>query len=148
MTQKSLVDGGNYSSVHVSLGNGYGSTYRRRYTTVNVNVGSAITYADSASGSSFTINVAGIYSCTMCENYPNQGQFGIHRNEVNQPVSITAPNRLAASHTIPGIGVQAARESSCSWTGPLEVGDIIYPSGDGTTPTNSASSIFTITKIA
>lgn len=50
--------------VTVHTGNGYGSTNTRirRFTTTLTAVGTAITYADSASlGGSFTINEAGLY---------------------------------------------------------------------------------------
>ena len=51
--------------VYVNSGNGLGSvnTYVRRFTTTVRNVGTAITYADSATlGASFTINETGFYS--------------------------------------------------------------------------------------
>ena len=148
MTQKALIDGGLYSSVHVSVGNGYGSTYSRRYTTIVTNVGTAITYADSASGSTFTVNVDGIYSCSMCEMYPTQGAFGISKNEINPADgALTVANRLAIAHTPTGVAVHASRLSTCSWTGPLVAGDIIRPLGDGTTPTNSNLQMFNITKV-
>ncbi|HAK62682.1 MAG TPA: hypothetical protein DCO82_05500, partial [Alphaproteobacteria bacterium] len=89
-------------TVVVTTGNGYGSTNTkiRRYSAVQVNTGTAITYADSAAnGASFTINETGIYAMTALDLIASGAlQFGISRNSSQLTTavdSITAADRLA-----------------------------------------------------
>lgn len=60
------------SRVILNTANGYGSTNTaiRRFTNVEVNTGSDITYADSATlGASFTINTTGLYSISYADSF-------------------------------------------------------------------------------
>lgn len=72
--------------VWVHTGNGFSSTNtkHRRYTTAKTNVGTAITYADSATnGATFTINESGDYQMIMCDRNATAGRdvyFGIAVN--------------------------------------------------------------------
>jgi hypothetical protein len=90
--------------VYVTTGNGYGSTNTKieRFSVTQRNVGTAITYADSASlGASFTINSAGIYaveySCTVTGG-SQYGGISVNSNQLTTGVaSISASNRVAAA---------------------------------------------------
>ena len=72
------------SQVWVQNGNGYGSssTTVRRFVTTNINTGSDITYADSATlGGTFTINTAGLYMINYSDAANNgQANIGITQN--------------------------------------------------------------------
>ena len=60
------------SYVRLNTANGYGSTNTmvRRFTNIVNNVGTDITYADSATlGGTFTINTAGVYSVSYSDQY-------------------------------------------------------------------------------
>jgi hypothetical protein len=64
------------SEVMVDTGNGFGSgnTKVRRFANVDINVGSDITYADSATdGASFTINTNGIYTISYTDYRGDSG---------------------------------------------------------------------------
>jgi len=64
---RALVSNSVRQMVRVDTANGYGSTNTKiaRFTNIITNLGSDITYADSATlGGSFTINVDGVYSVT------------------------------------------------------------------------------------
>jgi hypothetical protein len=82
------------SAVHVTLANGYGSTNTaiRRFTTVNVNTGSDITYADSATlGASFTINNDGWYTVNYFGTMNTTNAFfGVSLNSTQLNISIAA----------------------------------------------------------
>lgn len=57
--------------VYLSGGNGHGSTNTaiRRFTTAQVNTGTDMTYADSATaGMSVTINTSGVYAISYCDS--------------------------------------------------------------------------------
>lgn len=79
------ADVGNHC-VWVHTGNGFGSTNtkHRRYTTTKTNVGTAITYADSATnGATFTINESGDYQMILCDRNTTASRdvyFGIAVN--------------------------------------------------------------------
>lgn len=78
--------------VTVYTGNGFGSTNTliRRFTTTKRNVGTAITYADSATlGASFTIVEAGLYAISYTDSSIN-AQHGIS-------VNTTAPTTIIGS---------------------------------------------------
>lgn len=133
------------NSVIVHSGNGYGSTNTkiRRFTTVGENLGSSITYADSATdGASFTINQTGVYAMY----YQDKGQdvHAITRNAngtLNPPLSNTS-QILAASSTT-GTGVKSiARVSK------LNPGDIIMAHTNGISVETDASVLFSIRRLS
>lgn len=73
----------NQSCVRVYTANGYGSssTKIRRFTTVSINQGTDITYADSATlGGSFTVNANGIYSISYADDFSAGEHMGISLN--------------------------------------------------------------------
>ncbi len=90
------------SKVRVTSGNGHGSTNTkiRRFNTTEVNTGSAITYADSATnGGSFTINTTGLYFISYTDSGTDGGQInvGASRNSAQLTTdveSITYTDRL------------------------------------------------------
>ena len=94
------------SIVKVATPNGHGSTNTciRRYSNTEVNLGSAITYADSATlGGSFTINEAGLYfvSTTDVRGAADSAiGFSVNSNQLTTSIySITAAHRVCASDT-------------------------------------------------
>lgn len=90
------------SEIFLNTGNGYGSTNTaiRRFTNVVRNVGSSMTYADSAGdGMSVTINKAGLYIFTANDELASP--IGISKNSAQLTTSIasiTTADRLAISY--------------------------------------------------
>lgn len=87
--------------VIVHTGNGYGSTNtkRRRYSTIFKNVGTSITYSDSATlGASFTINIDGTYYVKRKDSSSTTFQMGVALNPtsgtVAYPSGLTFDQRL------------------------------------------------------
>lgn len=139
------------SEVWLYLANGYGSTNNviRRFTTTGLNVGTAVTYADSATnGATFTINEDGIYGIYYSDCFSASLFFGISNNS-NQLTTgittITATNIVAMTELTAGnAGTSVTAILS------LKVGDVIRPHTDGNqaSGTSTFSQIFRITKIA
>ena len=139
------------SRIHVTTYNGYGSTNNKipRFSTVAETVGSAATYADSATlGASFTINDDGVYSITYHVMANSATWFGVSLNSTQLTTvlnSITAADRLVASNT-PALNVV----SQVGVTRQLASGDVIRPHTYGSTFNNnggSASNEFTIERV-
>ena len=135
--------------VRLHTGNGFGSTNTkiRRFTTAVTNTGTAITYSDSASnGAAFTINEAGIYSVSYCDNFNSAGeQIGVSLNSSQLTTNIsgiTEADRLG--YTVSGADVS----NNYSWTGRLAAGDVIraHTTG-GTVGSVQAAVNFTITQL-
>lgn len=97
------LEGVGNHSVIVHTGNGRGSTNTciRRFTTAMVNVGTAITYADSATlGATFTINEPGLYAVQARDVLVNGGVLGISRNSSQLTTaidSIAVADRLSCA---------------------------------------------------
>ena len=71
------------SYVRLNTANGYGSTNTviRRFTNIVNNVGTDITYADSATlGNTFTINANGVYSVSFSDQLSAAGWIGVSIN--------------------------------------------------------------------
>jgi hypothetical protein len=139
------------NSIVVNTGNGSGSTNTviRRFSTTQLSVGTAITYADSAAaGASFTITEDGIYAMTYQDlSVGGSSTLGISINSsqlTTSIVSITAANRLAMTRdpgaSLPGVLTCVER---------LVPGDVIRPHGDGAASLNSTANYvkFSIRKI-
>lgn len=115
------------SRVEVNTYNGYGSTNTviMRFSTVAVNSGSDITYADSATlGNSFTINTNGIYSFTLVGG--NNIAVGLSKNSAQLTTSITTITgtaRLASN--------VSSSNASASYTGYFLAGDVVRAHLDG-----------------
>lgn len=112
------------SEVFVDGGNGFGSTgnHARRYSNIDVNVGTDITYTDdSVNGGYFTINTNGLYSISTSDwrNDGNYDDFGISVNAT--PSSPIPTSNLGLCNT----AVQSYDQSSCSATVYLNAGDVL-----------------------
>lgn len=109
------VSGAGRHEVVLRTGNGRGSTNTRirRFTTSVVNVGTAITYADSATlGATFTINEHGAYSIIYQDDLNNGSSSGISKNssQLTTPInSISSSDVLAFafSASVPIVPISA-----------------------------------------
>ncbi len=140
-------------AVTVTTGNGHGSTNNkiRRWTTTESNVGSAITYADSAAnGGSFTIaaGYGGLYEVYYSEDKSSGGcYFGIsvNSNQLTTTIyDITAAHRKAMAYQI-----QAGSNMALTRVLRLAAGDVVRAHTDGTpNDADVADSVFSIRRIA
>lgn len=115
------------SELRLNTGNGFGSTNTviRRFANVVQNIGSDITYTDSAAnGASFTINTNGVYAITYTEE-GNTGSpiFGISLNSASLTTDINAI-AIGEILTISNVGNGNGRACS-SWTGLLSATDVV-----------------------
>jgi hypothetical protein len=91
------------SYVRLNTANGYGSTNTkiRRFTTTVNNVGTDITYADSATlGGTFTINTNGVYSVSYCDQFTSTNDIGVSIDSTQLTTNIlqiTVTNILTAN---------------------------------------------------
>lgn len=139
------------SEVHVQGSTGYGSTntYVLRFTNTIKNIGSAITYADSATlGGSFTINETGVYSISFSMgDTANSFTVGISLNASSGATQITS---LATNQILATAGAIGGYVGLASVTANLNAGDIIRAQtnyqGNGTV--NSSAVRFVITKVS
>lgn len=136
------------SMVRVNTANGYGSTNTviRRFSTIVVNQGSDITYADSATlGASFTINTDGVYAINYTDFFSATGDLGISLNSTQLTTaigSITAADRLADATTS-----AANARANAPITLYLPAGSVIRPHTGGAGG-GGANSQFTITRVS
>jgi hypothetical protein len=121
------------SEVRVLGVSGYGSsgTTTRRFTTVNTNTGSAITYAsDATNGDTFTINQDGIYAINYGDQFNAGANFGI---TLNSSSTSTATSSLAQSEVLAYAVESTANDCRpVSWTGFLPAGSVIRAQTSGT----------------
>ena len=93
------------SYVRLNTANGYGSTNNkiRRFTNIVNNVGTDITYADSATlGGTFTINTTGVYSVSYSDQFTTAVTMGISIDSTQLTTGITSiavSNILSAGAT-------------------------------------------------
>jgi hypothetical protein len=107
--------------VMVSVGNGHGSSYQgiRRFTTTNLNVGTAITYADSATqGASFTINEEGLYAIQSSDiagvAYSAGASVNASAGDCNVAIqAVAAANILFVEYTVAGGAQGISLEGAC-----------------------------------
>lgn len=135
--------------IRLNTGNGHGSinTRIRRFSTVVLNTGIGITYADSATGgASFTCTESGVYAFCYSDCYNTASLFGLSLNTSQQATnisSITAADRLA-------ITTNQATDSPgfVSITLPLIVGDIVRPHTSGSSESTVPALVsFTVQRI-
>lgn len=113
-------------SVYTGFGFGSTNTFIRRFTTILTAVGTAITYADSATdGGSFTINEAGLYEIYYSDQTNVTCAFGVSVNSSQLTTNIrtiTTANRASVTEagTTTGGGI-----GSCTRTLRLAVGDVL-----------------------
>lgn len=137
-------------AVVVHTGNASGSTNTAimRYTTAMTNVGTAITYADSATlGATFTINDTGMYSIMMQQtsNLVN-GAFGVSRNSAQLTTDVVSINQ--ADRLLLARAGDTNDIFNLSIVERLIAGDVIRPHGSVTyTAHNQATSRLSIRKV-
>jgi hypothetical protein len=135
--------------VQLQDGNGHGSTNNkiRRFSSIVFNVGTDITYADSATlGASFTINTTGVYTIDYSDFSTFSAFYtGISKNSTQLTTSIltiTASTKTAAAYR-----GTAAEGLYISTTNIFTAGDVIRPHTDGQ-PNGTTLPTFRITRIA
>ncbi len=143
---------GNHEVV-VHTGNGHGSTNTkvRRFTTTLTNVGTAITYADSAAnGASFTINEAGLYAIFYSDRRTDAGCYvgaSVNSAELTTVIAtIAVANRIMVT--------RASESTVDNDTGAvsrvirLAVNDVVRPHTDGSLDDTTPRDTFAIIKVA
>jgi hypothetical protein len=137
--------------VVVDSGNGFGSTNTkvRRFSNIRKQLGSDITYADSATaGGSFTINTPGVYAIAFSDKYgAGACELGI---TVNGTALTTSPSGTTYAQGIRAHSYSAtsAFVGQCTVTLNLSAGDVVRAMGDGNNNGTTPQTMFTITKIS
>lgn len=129
-----------------AAGHGSNNSDIRRYTATQINVGTAITYADSAAnGGSFTINEYGIYLWSVSDGQGTGSVYigaSINSNQLTTQIpSITAANILGYQTTT------ATYSNSASGFFIGLPGDVVRSHDDGAATNTAANSKFSIMKI-
>ena len=120
------------SYIRVNTANGYGSTNTkiRRFTNIVNNVGTDITYADSATlGGTFTINANGVYSVSYSDQFTAVNRFGLSINSTQLTSNIETINvvNVLCAGTTPAIN-----QGECaSATFYATVSDVVRAHTDG-----------------
>jgi hypothetical protein len=135
--------------VVVNTGAGLGSTNTaiRRFTTLQSSVGTAITYASSATlGDTFTINEIGIYAISYTDNETTGAGYGISVNSNQLSTSaanITATTRVGFGRSVSGSAVCVTAVVK------LGVGDVVraHSTAASTFNISAADNYFRIKKI-
>ena len=138
------------SSVRVSSANGYGSTNTkiRRFTNTQQNVGSDITYADSATlGALFTINANGNYAISYTDSFSVAGSAGISLNTTQPTISIFSISE--ATRLCADTSATTDYISNCGTVAYLTAGSVIRPHTDGVAAGSiPAATSFTICRVS
>lgn len=132
--------------VTVNTGNGYGSTKTkfRRFSVTAQNVGSSITYSDSATdGASFTINDTGIYA--MYYQDTSQDIHGITRN---YSAGTSSPSAVAAADTMAVSSTTGSAVKSVSRVAKLTAGDVIRAHSNAVSTDTTDDVQFSIIRVA
>lgn len=135
----SISVGNHVVTVHTGSTMGSTNTQVRRFTTILTNVGTAITYADSATnGASFTINEDGLYSIAYND-----------RNNGNSQISATLNS---ATYTIASNLVGSATDTTSSSYNSagvvrLSQGDIVRPTNASPVSGSGLEVYFSIRKV-
>ena len=139
-------------SVIVNTGNGHGSTNTkiRRFTTTLGSVGTAITYAGSATlGDSFTINESGLYAITYSDSDAAGCYIGLSLNSTALSDDIYYFLNDAFCLARAGFPVVGANAIGCvSVVTRISAGGVVRPHNGTATPTGTTGlSSFTIRKV-
>lgn len=146
--EKAIILGTINSTIrlHTDNGVGSGSTAIRRFTTTVLNVGTAISFVDSAEfAATFTINEVGLYTISYTFNWDGAQIGGVSLNSselTTNLTSIATADLLIWSQT--GGTNQGA---SSTWTGVLQVGDIVRAHSSTSDVGGGNPTVFTIAKI-
>jgi len=138
------------SEVTVDTGNGYGSTNTRlrRYSNIRKNIGSDITYADSATlGASFTINTAGIYAITASD-WDGVGDINLSICVNDSIPSSAGPPTYAQGARVFQRDNSSGGSVSLGWTGNLNVGDVVTTHAVSQMTGSDYQTSFTIVKVS
>ncbi len=140
------------SEVYVESGNGHGAvnTKIRRWSNIRKQVGSGITYADSANdGGSFTINEPGVYSVGSVEgNTSTDYFFGISVNSSTLTTAIESVSYANGKRALNYDSIPTGN-STITWTGRLAVGDVVREHNGGNLPNRTdARTMFWIVKVS
>ena len=115
------------SQIIVNSGNGVGATNTvvRRFSTTELTMGSAITYADSAAnGGTFTINEDGIYAMEFVD--VRSGATMVMGMSLNSNQLTTSPHLITAAHRLAICTTPAADQyGHVSSTRFLQAGDVV-----------------------
>ena len=135
------------SYVRLNTQNGYGSTNTkiRRFTNIVDNVGTDITYADSATlGGTFTINANGVYSVSYGDAFSASANMGISINSTQLTTSIdsVAVTNVLSIATILSVSYGVV----CSATFYAAAASVIRAHTDGTAGTTTKAN-FTIARV-
>lgn len=138
--------GNNVVTVHTGNGHGSINTKIRRYTTVLENLGSVITYADSATlGASFTVNEPGLYEVFMAERGSSVGDAGASLSSAELTTDIGSINIATRIFVISynAGAIPITRTIRCI------AGDVIRPHTNAAVNIGTTSaSMFSVRKIA
>lgn len=134
-------------------GNGYGSTNTkvRRWTNSRVASGSCYTYADSATlGGSWTINTQGIYSITYSDTDSGAGgsQIAIVVNGTVPTTAVPITYAQGQRQVTTTGSASGGYTGSVTWTGLLNVSDVVWAQTDGGANSTSSTSMITITQVS
>jgi len=137
------------SEILVSGANGYGSTNTkiRRFSTILKNIGTAITYADSATlGASFTINEDGLYSVKYMDSFTGGSFVGITRSTTQPTTNVESLSNISEIIDIQQTsGANALANAGDTLN--LSAGDVIRPHTEGTAVGTGGPQMFRITKV-
>lgn len=133
------------SFVKVTTANGFGSTRTgvRRFTTVLSQIGSDITYEDSAAnGASFTINTNGIYAITYVDSSSEAADYGVSINTAanGAPASLADILLEVTSST-------ANHRDGPSFIQPLVAGSVLRPYSSAANTGSTGKAWFMIVRI-
>jgi hypothetical protein len=142
-------DGSNGTVNPPAAGFGSTNTRIRRFNSAQVNTGTAITYADSATlGGSFTINEDGVYAISYYDYTPaGTAQMGISKNTTGPTTAVFS---LTDTEIVCAVTVTSAFRGYCGNTLNLKQGDVIRAHTDGTqgNSQDGTQTRFTITKVS
>jgi len=149
-TLDELVAGGGFSSyIEAVTANGYGTTNTtiKRFTTLNLNVGSDITYAcTNALGASATINTDGIYTIDYEDSSSvSTGAFGLSLNSTHLS---SGASSLSWPELMTYIEVASPNYAKLNITRPFSATDVIRPHNDPHAQANTGRAVFRVTRIA
>ncbi|TDR79990.1 hypothetical protein [Paludibacterium purpuratum] len=139
------------SMVQLNTANGYGSTnvMIRRFSNMQVNQGTDISYIDSTvNGASFSINTAGVYSISYTDQFSgtnaNMG-LSLNSSQLTTPIYLLNAANMLAANTV----YSTNTPMSCGWTGWLPVGAVIRAHNNGAVSgTFTQCCQFTIARVA
>ena len=130
------------------VGHGSTNTHIRRFSTATV-TGDAIDRATSAAdGDSYTINETGLYAINYQDlSSSTDGTIGISKNLSGSDLT-TGPTGTTNGEELAYTNAVANDYAQTSWTGKLNIGDIVYPHTDSDpNETNTGRTKFLIIKI-